>query len=73
MLVKVNFFLEERGRKANSLGVRGTGHVQMVLALSTEVLVLDVVATIVQAGVSGLKSHILRCRVYFATFLALDK
>ena len=47
LLAKVDPGVEERGRKGNTLRPRNTGHVEMVLTLLTEVVVLHVGTTIV--------------------------
>lgn len=44
---EVNPIPEERGREGNTLGPRGTGRVEMVLTLLTEVVALHMGTTIV--------------------------
>lgn len=45
--VEVHFILKEQDCKKYVLGARGTGHVEMVLALLTKVVILYIGATIV--------------------------
>lgn len=70
---KINPIPEKQSYKRNALRVYGNGYVKIVLAPSTNVVTLYMGATIVQVGVSGLKSYISGYGVYFAIFLALNQ
>ena len=70
---EVDPILEERGRKRDTFGLRGTGRVKMILALSTEIVALHMQVLIIQVGVTGLEGSLLGGGVCLAMFLALDK
>ena len=70
---KVNPILEEQGRKENAFVARGSGRIEMILILSTEIIALYMQVLIVKVGVLGLKGSISGGRVCLAMFLALDK
>lgn len=72
LLAEVNLISEKQGRKKNTLGAHGTGHVEIVLILSIKVIALYIRATIIQVKVPGLKSPIPGFGVCFAMFLALN-
>lgn len=72
---EVDPILEERDRKEDALGARGISRVEMVLALSTEVVAFHIGATIVQVGVSRLEWPVSEYGVCLklAILLALNK
>ena len=70
---EVNLISEERGRKRDAFVARGSGRVEMILTLSTEIIALHVQAAIVKVGVPGLEGSIPGGGVRLAMFLALDK
>lgn len=60
---EVDFVLKERGRKGDAFVARGSGYVEIVLTLSTEVVAIHVQTYIVQVGVAGLEDSFLGCEV----------
>ena len=64
---------EQKSRKENALMICGTGHVEMILALSTKIVALHVQASIIQVRVMGLKGFLLGGRICWAMFLAFYK
>ena len=73
LLAEVNPISKERGRKGDAFMARGSGRVEMILTLSTEIIALHMRAAIVKVGVPGLKGFIPGGGVCLAMFLALDK
>lgn len=63
LLVEVDSISEKQGRKRDALETRGIAHIEMVLALSIEVVPLYIRASIVQVGISGLQWLVLSYRV----------
>ena len=55
---EVNPVLEERGCKGDAFVACDSGHIKMVLTLSTEIIVLYMQASIIKVGVSGLEGSI---------------
>ena len=64
---------KKRGRKENTLGPRGTGRVEMVFALLTEIVALYMQVSIILVGVTGFESSLPGGGVCLAMFLALNK
>ena len=71
--VEVNPILEKQGCKGYALGARGTGNIKIIIVLLTEIVVLYIGATIIQAGVLSFEGSILENGICFAMFLALNK
>lgn len=70
---EVDPILKEKSNKKDALRVCGAGYIEMVFALSTEVIALHIGATIIQVEISGFKNPISRYKVRFAIFLAFYK
>lgn len=52
---ETDFFSKERGCKGDALVYWGTGHVEMVLALTAKIVILNKQVPIVQIGIPGLE------------------
>ena len=52
---KIDLITEEWGRKRYAFRPRGTGHLEIILALPTEIIALHMQVPIVEVGVPGLK------------------
>lgn len=72
LLIEVNLMPEKQSYKKNVLGVRGTGHVKIVFALLTKVVVFHRGITIIQVRILSLDGPIPRYNVCFTMFLALN-
>ena len=70
---EVNPISKKQGYKENKLRPCGIGHVEIVFALLTEVIAFHMKAIIIQVGVLGLESPILRYGVCFTIFLDFNK
>ena len=70
---EVDLVPEERGREGDTLVARGSGRVEIVPTLSTEVVALHVQAPIVQVGVPGLEGSFSSNGVRSAMLLTSNK
>lgn len=72
-LAKVDLLLKKQGCKENALGICGTSSVNMVFALSIDIVAFYMRAIIIKVKVSDFKSSISRFEICFAICLAFNK
>lgn len=70
---KVDFVLEEQDCEKNVFTAYDIGCVKIIFLLSIKVVTLHMQAFIVQIEVRNLKSSILKSKICFIIFLALNK